>query len=52
MLVRFDHGSLDIHVAQVVIKALLKRITLYLLSHSRMRIIVLTCLDNTYVMLH
>ena len=35
----------------VIIKALLKQISLYLLSHSRIRIIVLTCPDNINVML-
>ena len=35
----------------VIIKALLKQISLYLLSHSRIRIIVLTCPDNINVIL-
>ena len=42
-----DHESLEIHIVSwVIIKALLKQISLYLLSHSRIRIIVLTCPDN------
>ena len=35
----------------VIIKALLKQISLYLLSHSRIRVIALTCPDNINVIL-
>ena len=51
LLVRFDHESLDIHPAWVIIKVLLKQISLFLLPHSRIRVILLTCPDSIYVIL-
>ena len=43
---RRKHGFVIFFGLWVIIKALLKKISLYLLSHFRIRIIVLTCPDN------